>query len=233
MKNIETNRYVHFTLNIPSGETNWQSLDYCLEVESFQNKAKAESQRCNYSENIERLQREGWNRNLFPYERWDLIFRGIYQKEKGLEKLALDLLQNDGWYGMDMMMRADQKTGKEEFVFRMADGCSFSYTPIFTEDTSVSFGELAERNPNLFRFIYGRSVEEIRAHTQKHMRKQKSILARGGPLSEFLGGRETIFYGGTQNVWRHGMHGSMYNTPDRFNIGDTTRSISRGVKYVK
>ena len=240
---------VDFKLDIPLGQGNQQSLDYCLDVEFFGSEDEAE--RLTHQGNLDRLKRKGFDRNLFPYECEDIVFRSLYKREKGLEELALDLLKNGGWYGVDMIFRFNKERkilgrtvkkegggveyipGKSgyEFTFRMPDGTLCPFDAVLTEGNRVLFGKLAEENPDLFRFIYGHDAETIRKETAKHFSRREGILFCGGPFGEFLGGKSTIFYSGINDEYLHGMSDRGYCK--LFHMGNKIKCLSRGVKYVK
>ncbi|MDP3640297.1 MAG: hypothetical protein Q8R53_03795 [Nanoarchaeota archaeon] len=225
---------VDFKLEIPFGEGSRRSLDYYLDVESFGGNDAAERQGMTYNQNLDRLKRDRFDCNLLPYEKWDIVFRGFYQKGSELKELALELEQTGGWYGVDLITRKNYERERWENVFRMPDGTVCPFKAVIAEENEVSFGELAERNPDLFRFIYGRNIEEIREVTAKHMgvRGWENALAYGGPFSELFGGTRTRFPSNFQNNWVQGIS-SNSQRGDLFCMGDAGRAISRGVRYVQ
>jgi len=222
---------VDFKLEIPFGEGSPRSLDYSLDVEYFGSDDDAKRQGMTYNQNLDRLKRDRFDRNLLPYEKWDIFFRGFYQKGSELIDLALELRKMEGWYGVDLITRKNYERERWEYVFKMPDETVCPFKAVIAEENEVSFGELAERNPDLFRFIYGKNIEEIREVTAKHMdvRGWENHLAYGGPFSEMFGGIRTRFPNNFQNYWIRGISS---NGGDMFCIGDVGRAISRGVRHV-
>ncbi len=225
---------VPFKLEIPFGQDQpLESLEYVLDIELFKDLKPAryggyedpEGFRLNYDDNLARLQGDGFQRNLYSFELWDVVFRVIHRHEEKWRELAEQLVLMSAWYGMDM------RVSDKQFLFRLNDEKTAGFGEFEKGYVERELGgllnslDIAGVSPSMFHFLNGNPIQDFRILNDSLPQKEEPDL-----LTYLYLSRRSALFSGIRDEWLHGVHSL---GTDYFHIGGDSRYISRGVRVIK